>query len=547
MISMAEPQTEQILTGTPASGDIAIGHIVVLEADRTLDRESGSPDDEQALLRRAASAAQTDLGRLMASEDELAGEILEFQVALLDDDDLIGPIYKLIADGAAADAAWAESLDREITDYRSGGDDYMSARAEDLLDLKRRVLRHIHDDDTEAQDAVEDGILVADLLTPSMFLEQDWDKLAGAALLGGSPTSHVAILARSRNINLVVGLDTELCAVRPGSVAVLDAEGGSLVSDPTAETLECARNRLAAAAADRASADAFATRPAKTADGEPVAVMINVDDPALLDGLSPEICDGIGLTRTEFLFEGGALPSEDRQYAVYWQILDWAEGRPVTIRTLDAGGDKPIPGVTVDAESNPFLGVRGIRLSLVKTDLLRVQLRALARAAAHGPLKIMVPMVTVVRELAQVRDMMARVTAELTSEDVPHTAPEIGMMVEVPAAALTASSFDADFYSIGSNDLIQYTMAAARDNPAMAGLADAANPAVLELIARTVSAANDRGVEVSLCGDMASEPEHVGALLKAGLRTLSVAPAQVGRVKRAVSSYRKEASDGERS
>ena len=544
---MAEPQTERILTGTPASGDIAIGHIVVLEADRTRDREPGPPDEEQALLERAVAAAQADLERLMAIEDELAGEILEFQVALLDDDDLIGPIYKLVADGAAADRAWAESLDREIADYRSGDDDYMSARAEDLLDLKRRVLRHVHDDDTAAQDAVEDGILVADLLTPSMFLEQDWDKLAGAALLGGSPTSHVAILARARNINLVVGLDAKLCAVRPGSVAVLDAEGGSLVSDPSAETLERARSRLAAATADRASADAFATQPAKTVDGEPVAVMINVDDPALLDELSPEICDGIGLTRTEFLFEGGALPSEDRQYAVYAKVLDWAEGRPVTIRTLDAGGDKPIPGVTVDGESNPFLGVRGIRLSLVKRDLLRIQLRALARAAVHGPLKIMVPMVTVAAELAEVRNMMARVTAELAAEDVAHTAPEIGMMVEVPAAALTAESFDADFYSIGSNDLIQYTMAAARDNPAVASLADAASPAVLELIARTVSAANDRGVEVSLCGDMASEPGLVGALLKAGLQRLSVAPAQVGRVKRAVSSYRKEASDGERS
>ena len=538
---MAEPQTEQILTGTPASGDIAIGHILVLEADRTPDREPGTPDDEQALLKRAAAAAQADLERLMASEDELAGEILEFQVALLDDDDLIGPIYKLIAGGAAADAAWAESLDREIADYRSGDDDYMSARAEDLLDLKRRVLRHIHDDDTAAQNAVEDGILVADLLTPSMFLEQDWDKLAGAALLGGSPTSHVAILARSRNVNLVVGLDTELCALRPGSMAVLDAEGGSLVSDPSAETLKRARERLAAATADRTSADAFAARPATTADGEPVSVMINVDDPALLDGLPPEICDGIGLTRTEFLFDGGALPSEDRQYAVYRRILEWAGGRPVTIRTLDAGGDKPIPGVTVDGESNPFLGVRGIRLSLVRTDLLRVQLRALARAAVHGPLKIMVPMVTVVRELAEVRDMMARVTAELAAEDIAHAAPEIGMMVEVPAAALTAESFDADFYSIGSNDLIQYTMAAARDNPAVANLADAANPAVMELIARTVSAANDRGVEVSLCGDMASEPGHIGALLKAGLRTISVAPAQVGRVKRAVNSYRNEA------
>ena len=189
-----------------------------------------------------------------------------------------------------------------------------------------------------------------------MFLEQDWDKLAGAALLGGSPTSHVAILARARNINLVVGLEADLGRLRPGSVAVLDAEGGTLVSDPSAATLERARRRVAAARADQASADAYTMQRAATADGEAVAVMINVDDPSLLEDLSPDICDGIGLTRTEFLFEGGILPSEDRQHAVYRQILDWAGDRPVTIRTLDAGGDKPIPGVTIDGETNPFLG-----------------------------------------------------------------------------------------------------------------------------------------------------------------------------------------------
>ena len=543
---MAEPRTEQILTGTPASGDIAIGHILVLEADRVRGREPGSADDERALLKRACAVAEADLERLMAGEDELAGEILEFQVALLDDDDLTGPIFQLIADGTSADKAWTDSLDREIAEYRSSGDDYMSARAEDLLDLKRRVLRHIHEDDTGAQDTADDGILVADLLTPSMFLEQDWDKLAGAALLGGSPTSHVAILARARNINLVVGLEADLGSLHSGSVAVLDAEGGTLVSDPSAETLKRAQCRLAAAKADKASADAFMTKRAATADGEAVAVMINVDDPSLLDNHSPDICDGIGLTRTEFLFEGGSLPNEDRQYAVYRQILDWAGDRPVTIRTLDAGGDKPIPDVTIDGETNPFLGVRGIRLSLAKKELLRTQLRALARAAVHGHLKIMVPMVTVPRELAEVREMMAQVVGDLAAEGVPHTSPQIGMMVEVPAAALTAGSFDADFYSIGSNDLIQYTMAAARDNAAVANLAEATNPAVLELIARTVSAATARGVEVSLCGDMASEPELIGALLDSGLRTLSVAPAQVGRVKRAVNSYRNEASNGER-
>jgi phosphotransferase system enzyme I (PtsI) len=210
----------------------------------------------------------------------------------------------------------------------------------------------------------------------------------------------------------------------------------------------------------------------------------------------------------------------------------------VTIRTLDAGGDKPIPGITIDGERNPFLGVRGLRLSLLRPEPFRVQLRALARAAADGPLKVMVPMVTLPEELAAARDHLDAVLAELASAGVAHARPALGMMVETPAAALTAAAFDADFYSIGSNDLTQYVMAAARDNAATAALARPDSPAVLELIARTVAAGRQRGVEVSLCGDMASRPELLPALLAAGLRSLSVAPAQIGRVKRALAGLR---------
>jgi phosphotransferase system enzyme I (PtsI) len=262
-------------------------------------------------------------------------------------------------------------------------------------------------------------------------------------------------------------------------------------------------------------------------------VLANIDDPGQLDRLAPETCDGIGLTRTEFLFEHGA-PDEDAQLQIYRRILAWAAGRPVTIRTLDAGGDKPLPGITIDGERDPFLGVRGLRLSLLRPEVFRVQLRALARAAADGPLKIMVPMVTCPGELAEAREHLEAVLAELAAKGVANGRPALGMMVETPAAALTADAFAADFYSIGSNDLTQYVTAAARDNPRVAGLARADNPAVLELIARTAAAGRARGVEVSLCGDMASRPELLRPLLATGLRTLSVAPAQIGRVKQAL-------------
>jgi phosphotransferase system enzyme I (PtsI) len=271
------------------------------------------------------------------------------------------------------------------------------------------------------------------------------------------------------------------------------------------------------------------------ADGTRVEIMINVASPADLEDYTPEICDGIGLVRTEFLFEPGhPLPDEETQYAAYLAIAAWAAGRPVTIRTLDAGGDKPIEGVTEQAESNPFLGLRGLRLSLAKPETFRIQLRALVRAALHHDIRIMLPMVTVPAELVRASALLDEVVAGLVGEGTPCRRPPLGMMVEVPAAALGALRFNADFYSIGSNDLTQYTMAAARDIAAVAALNDAGDQAVLELMARAVSAGKARKVPVSICGDAAADTCLVPRLLGLGLTCLSVPPALVGRVKAAI-------------
>jgi phosphotransferase system enzyme I (PtsI) len=228
------------------------------------------------------------------------------------------------------------------------------------------------------------------------------------------------------------------------------------------------------------------------------------------------------------------LPDEDSQYAVYRRILEWAKGKPVTIRTLDAGGDKPIAGLTIDGESNPFLGLRGIRLSLARPEVFRVQLRALSRAAVHGVLKVMLPMIADPSELERAGAMLDAEFAALKAEGIACARPPLGIMVEVPAAALRAEAFGAAFYSIGSNDLTQYTMAAARDIGAVADLNDTSNPAVLALIARTVEAGAKRGVEVSLCGDAAGDTRLTTPLLATGLTTLSVAPVAVGRLKAAI-------------
>jgi phosphotransferase system enzyme I (PtsI) len=278
-------------------------------------------------------------------------------------------------------------------------------------------------------------------------------------------------------------------------------------------------------------------KPAMTRNGLRIAVHINVADPDELDRLDPAICDGIGLVRTELLFHRGeGLPDEETQYAAYRRIVAWAQGRPVTIRTLDAGGDKPIAGLTLDGESNPFLGVRGIRLSLLRPEIFRVQLRALARAAAHGPVKIMLPMVTVPSELAAARALLEEEASALANAGIAARRPPLGIMVEVPAAAIAVEAFDAEFFSIGSNDLTQYVTAAGRDIEAVADLADPLNPAVLRLIAHVARHGRKSGREVSLCGDAAGDPAIVPNLLGAGLRTLSVGLAALAGTKAAIAS-----------
>ena len=524
---------DQRYKGGSAAPGIAVGPCAWL-TDGGIDiaHETGSTEEERALLDVAVAQSMRQLEALSEQNDELGADILEFQLALLDDEDLLALVHEGIASGASAPVSWRKVLTGEIEDYASADDEYMAARSADLTDLRDRVLRALAGGDHT--DEIADGsIVVADDLTPSRFLSLDWTKLGGAVLMSGSTTSHVSILARSRGVPMMVDVAFD-GAVETGDMIAMDAGRGEFVVRPNDQTLKEYSDRNTAEALLNERAASIQNEPAVTADGHPIRVLINVNQASDLDDLSPQICDGIGLTRTEFLFADGA-PDEDLQYREYARIVRWADGRPVTIRTLDAGGDKPMPGITVDGETNPFLSVRGLRLSLIRRDLFKTQLRALVRAGAIGPLKIMVPMVSVPSELEETRALLSECVAELEREGAEFAVPELGMMVEVPAAALTAERFDAAFYSIGSNDLIQYTMAVARDVSGLSHLTGGDNEAVIELVRRTVEAGKKRGVEVSLCGDMASRPEYTETLIGAGLETFSVAPAGVARVKLAIS------------
>src|SRR5256714_990666 len=365
------------IEGRSAAPGIALAPLVRMTPVKHDARQHRSAAEEHQALVDALTASQEALGVLAceAGDDE-AEAILAFQIALLEDDSLTAPAFARIAEGAAAHRAWSAAIDPEIASYEAAEDAYFRGRASDLRDLRDRVLRHLSG---EADQIVPAGAIVAaDDLPPSTFLTTDWRE-GGLVLRRGSPSSHVAILARSRGVPMIVGADID--RLDDGGDAMLDGEAGLLIVNPDKETRAAYEQRRAEQAEVRKAMASF-NGPARTAAGELVRVMINVTGLVELGGLDPAQVDGIGLMRTEFLFHGREkLPTEEEQYRIYRRMLEWAGDKPVTIRTLDAGGDKPIAGLTQSEEMNPVLGVRGVPVSLRHPAVVRAQLRGSARAA----------------------------------------------------------------------------------------------------------------------------------------------------------------------
>lgn len=529
--------------GRAASPGLASGPVVPLEVAAVQAEATATvaadPAAELARLAQALEDASAQLAVLMERVDEDAAEMLEFQLAMVEDEELSAPAVSAIKAGTAAPVAFAAALDTAIAGYLASDDDYFRARSADLSDIRDRVLRLLAEPDTEERRGSPKGaILVGVDITPSRFLETDWSAGGAIALAEGSPSSHVAMLARARGVPMVTGLGALEVAERV--TAIVDGETGTVWFDPDA-AMQAEHEALRALRAHEAdAARAHLDKPARTACGQAVSVMVNVAEPDEVDGIDPAHCDGIGLMRTEFLFHGpGGLPDEETQYRAYRKVLEWAGGRSVTIRTLDAGGDKPVPGLTV-AEANPFLGCRGIRLSLLRPDVFRVQLRALARAAVHGNLQVMLPMVSRPDEIVHAGELFDACVAELRAEGVEAVRrPPLGIMVEVPCVAITPERFlAADFFSIGSNDLTQYVMAAGRDSAEVADIGRADDPAVLALVEATVRAGETAERSVSLCGDAGSDLDVLPKLLARGLRRISIAPAALARVKASIAAMR---------
>jgi len=526
-----QPASE--IRGKAASEGIFTGPVVVLGDTSLAPRLAGNPDAEKAELARAVKTAIRSIRTLTVNNGGEAGDILEFQIAMLEDPRLQDQAVADMARGVSAPVAWWNALENEISGYANSPEEAFSARAADLRDIRDRVLRVLSG---EAMAILKQGsVLVGDDLPPSLFLETDWSKGGAIALRKGSVSSHVAMLARSRGVPMVTGLGQDL--PENCTLAIVDGTEGLVFAAPPADLIAAYEARKAAETENRDADDAFLMRAAKLRDGSPVEVQVNIASLEELQQIDPRSCDGIGLVRSEFLFgDGAALPGEDEQFSAYRKILRWAKGKPVTIRTLDAGGDKPLRGFMTGESSNRFLGLRGIRLTLSRPDVFRVQLRALARAAIDGNLKVMLPMVGLPSEFEQAAVLLDQCVGELQREGTACARPPLGIMIEVPAAAICPELFaTAAFFSIGTNDLIQFVTASSREDVSNSHPVDVVHPAIFRLIGNVVNFGRESHIPVSVCGDLASKAQQLTHLVDAGITSLSVAPAALSRVKAALS------------
>jgi phosphocarrier protein FPr len=532
------------LAGLPASPGVAVGparrfHAPALEVP---DVPGRGADVERDALDRAVDAVRHDVEAQREAVADRAGAyraaIFDAHLLFLDDEALLGPARVAIGSGASAARGWDDAVDRVARSWEGLEDEYQRARAIDLRSVGTQVLARLLGVPAPRPSLEEPGILLAADLAPADAAALDPATALGLATAFGGPTSHAAVLARSLGIPAVVGVGEALLDVREGAPVALDGDGGTLTVDPPPELVgRFEARRREWAEVDRA-ARAEATLPAATDDGVPVEVAANVGHPRDVPAAVAAGCDGVGLFRTEFLFmERDAMPGEQEQEAAYREAAEGLGGRPMIVRTLDAGADKPIPYLEQPAEANPFLGVRGLRLGLERPALLETQLRAIVRVAADHPVRVMFPMVATLDELRRGREALVRARDAVAAAGgrVPGRV-EVGVMIEVPSAALIAEHLAAevDFFSIGTNDLTQYVLAAERGNERVAGLADGLHPAVLALIDRTARAAVSRGRWTGVCGELAGDPAAAAVLLGLGVRELSMSAPAIPHVKRAV-------------
>jgi len=545
-----ETNVKRKLVGIGASPGIAVGTVQLLrwevpDVPHRIISDEAIPAEQQR-FRNALDGAKERLRQIRARVESKVGKeeaaIFEVQLSILEDPDLTRGVQELIHQNIAAEKAFDIWMIESRQRFARAASPMVRERVGDLTDVHIRVLSLLMDLPDHAPEDVQklpNTILVTHDLTPSLTVQLDRKSIAAIATDAGTRTSHVAILARSLNLPAIVGLRTATQELHGGERAILDGMTGVLAINPTHDDIEAYRERARQQAVADEELQSLASLESITTDGVRVTLRANVDLPEEAVLAASSGADGVGLMRTEFLVLGRAtMPDEDEQYRAYKRVVEAFGGKPVVIRTFDIGGDKlPVGGFP--SEPNPFLGWRAIRMCLDQPDLFRTQLRALLRAAAHGDVRIMLPLVVTLDEVLAARTLLEEAARQLerrgftVRRDVP-----LGVMIETPAAAVAADTFtrdgDVQFFSIGTNDLVQYTLAVDRGNANLSKRFTPLHPAVLRLIQRTVQVGESAGLEVAVCGEMASQPLMAFALIGLGVRQLSVSPRSVALVKRIV-------------
>ena len=526
---------DKTLSGVSAAGGIAIGvtHQHTMRVITVEDAPS-DPLTESNRFQEALTISQRELEQLYEEVRIRLGSgkaaIFRVHAQMLEDADLIRQTSILMFQRHSASWSWQQVINERVSQMQKINDPVLAARAIDLSDVGQRVLRHLMGMPEEQSVTRETPIiLLADDLTPSDTANINPDTVLGFCTVKGGPTSHTAILARSLGIPAIVGAGSDLLDILDGTPAIIDGAAGQLYLNPSEADIQAARTlqKQAQEQLDVARNTRFA--PAITSDGHHIEVAANINRASEAQQALEAGAEGVGLMRTEFLYlEQTMIPSEEEQFVAYRDMVQALQGRPLIIRTLDIGGDKEVPYLHLAKEDNSFLGIRGIRFCLARQDLFIPQLRAIYRAAAYGPVSIMFPMIALLDEWHQACEIAERVRVELNAPVVPR-----GIMVEVPSAAVLANQFaqEVDFFSIGTNDLTQYTLAMDRLHPQLAKQADGLHPAVLALIAQTVQAARKENKWVGVCGGIAGDPQGATILTGLGVSELSVSIPSIAPIK----------------
>ena len=533
--------------GIAGSEGIGIGKVVLIE-EHDLTVEKKSVTDTDAELKRLQDAIEKFVSITNEMADKMAktvgeqdADILRGHIIMLQDPMIEEQISALmISEKISAEMALEQVLDQTAEMFAAVPDELIQQRATDLMDIKSRMLKILMGiEEVDISQVPENTVLVARDLTPSMTAGINPANIAGILTEVGGRTSHSAILARAMEIPAVLSIEGICGIVKNGDTVVLDGSKGEAIVNPDEATVKEFEKKFADYAAEKELLKAYKGKPSQTKDGVKVELVSNIGKPEDADKVVECDGEGIGLFRTEFLFMyRDSVPTEEEQFEAYKKVAETMKGKPVIIRTLDIGGDKAIPYLGLETEENPFLGFRAIRFCLKRRDIYEVQLRALLRASAFGDIKIMVPLVTGVDELRAVKVILEDIKRQLDKDGIAYNKDvKVGVMMETPAACMMADALakEADFFSIGTNDLTGYTMAVDRGNAKVAYLYSTYNPAVLRAIKRIIECGKAEGIMVGMCGEAAADPKLIPLLLAFGLDEFSVSATSVLKTRKTIS------------